>query len=139
VLKSKSRNSELQWRSDPRGAGERPETHPVMRLWAMDAWIHPSPILTDVGGLRSIMCDAARNGGVKVLGEKFCVFDNSAVTGVLVLAQSHLSIHTWPEFGMANVDLLSYGKLQGESVMQEIARSINAERVNLECVLRAIP
>jgi S-adenosylmethionine decarboxylase len=81
---------------------------------------------------------AARYGGVTVLGEEFCVFDNSAVTGVLVLAQSHLSIHTWPEFGMANVDLLSYGKLQGEAVMNEIARRLEAERVDINCLVRAV-
>lgn len=108
-----------------------------MRLWAMDAWTAPGTILTESGRLRSIMHDAARDGGVTVLGEEFCVFDNGAVTGVLVLAQSHLSIHTWPEFSLANVDLLSYGQLQGRRVMEQIARGLNASRVNIRCMVRA--
>ena len=137
MLRIKSKSSEA--RTPPHlPASERRDAKPVMRLWAMDAWVSPGAILTDVGRLRTIMYDAARNGGVTVLGEEFCVFANSAVTGVLVLAQSHLSIHTWPEFGMANVDLLSYGKLQGEAVMREIARRLEAERVSINCMRRAV-
>jgi S-adenosylmethionine decarboxylase len=137
VLRIKDKSSEI--RTPPHLAtSECRDARPVMRLWAMDAWVSEGPILTDVGRLRSIMYMAARNGGVTVLGEEFCVFDNSAVTGVLVLAQSHLSIHTWPEFGMANVDLLSYGKLRGEAVMNDIARRLDAGRVDINCMLRAV-
>jgi S-adenosylmethionine decarboxylase len=110
-----------------------------MRLWAMDAWVANGSILTDRERLRTIMYDAARNGGVTVLGEEFCVFDNGAITGVLVLAQSHLSIHTWPEFALANVDLLSYGDVRGEDMMHAIGRELGAENVNVSCVLRGIP
>ena len=59
--------------------------------------------------LRSGLYAAADAGGVRVIGEAFHVFPNGGVTGVLLLAQSHLSIHTWPELMAANVDLLSYG------------------------------
>lgn len=110
-----------------------------MRLWAMDAWVRDGTILTDRDRLRSILYTAAVDGGVTVLGEEFCVFDNGAVTGVLVLAQSHLSIHTWPEFSLANVDLLSYGDLRGEDVMHAIGRELDADHVNVACVLRGIP
>ncbi len=112
---------------------------PRMRLWAMDAWVANGNILTDRERLRTIMYDAAGNGGVTVLGEEFCVFDNGAITGVLVLAQSHLSIHTWPEFALANVDLLSYGDVQGEDIMHAIGRALGAETVNVTCVLRGVP
>ncbi len=73
-----------------------------------------------------------------MLGEKFCVFPNGAVTGVLVLAQSHLSIHTWPEFSLANVDLLSYGDLRGDVVLRAIGDSLNVERMTLTCIPRAV-
>lgn len=112
---------------------------PRMRLWAMDAWVSDGTILTNRERLRSIMYEAAEGGGATVLGEEFIVFDNGAVTGVLVLAQSHLSIHTWPEFALANVDLLSYGELRGEDVMSAIGRELGAAHVNVSCVLRGIP
>ena len=112
---------------------------PSMRLWAMDAWVRNASVLTDLERLRTIMYDAAEAGDVTVLGEEFCVFDNGAVTGVLVLAQSHLSIHTWPEFALANIDLLSYGNLCGADVMRWIGQWIDAERVNVACVVRGLP
>jgi len=73
-----------------------------------------------------------------VLGEEFCIFANGAVTGVLVLAQSHLSIHTWPELSLANVDLLSYGSVCGEDVLAEIRSRIGVERAAVTCVPRAV-
>jgi S-adenosylmethionine decarboxylase len=110
-----------------------------MLLWTMDAWVRHGAVLTDRERLRTILYDAARSGAATVLGEEFCVFDNAAVTGVLVLAQSHLSIHTWPEFSLANVDLLSYGDLRGEDVLRLIGRRLDADRVNLTCLVRALP
>jgi S-adenosylmethionine decarboxylase len=112
---------------------------PKMRLWAMDAWVPDPAILTDRRGLRDVMYDAARVGGLTVLGERFCVFDNSAVTGVLVLAQSHLSLHTWPEHSLANVDLLSYGRASGDEILNAIGRRLGARRVYVTCVIRGLP
>jgi S-adenosylmethionine decarboxylase len=142
VLDNNSRSGTLRTFPDPRLAreptsGELRET-PSMRLWAMDAWVRNASVLTDLERLRTIMYDAAEAGDVTVLGEEFCVFDNGAVTGVLVLAQSHLSIHTWPEFALANIDLLSYGDLRGADVIRWIGGWLDAERVNVACVLRGL-
>jgi S-adenosylmethionine decarboxylase len=109
-----------------------------MSLYAMDAWVRHAANLTDRDGLRETMYAAAESGGATVVGEEFHVFANGAVTGVLVLAQSHLSIHTWPEFGLANIDLLSYGDLRGEVVLRTISQRLDAQRVNVACIPRAV-
>jgi S-adenosylmethionine decarboxylase len=109
-----------------------------MRLHAMDAWVRRTSVLRDADELRRILYAGAEAGGATVLGEEFCVFPNRAVTGVLVLAQSHLSIHTWPEFALANVDLLSYGEIRGEVVLDEICRRLDVERANVTCIERAL-
>src|SRR5688572_33269907 len=109
-----------------------------MRLHALDAWVQDTRVLKDVRRLRAILLSGARAGDATVVGEEFCVFPNGAVTGVLVLAQSHLSIHTWPEFALANVDLLSYGDLDGERVLDEICRRLDVERMSVTCIPRAI-
>jgi S-adenosylmethionine decarboxylase len=114
------------------------EHNRTMRLHALDAWVRDSAVLTDVERVRHILRAAAEQGGATVLGEKFCVFPNGAVTGVLVLAQSHLSIHTWPEFSLANVDLLSYGALRGEDVLDAICAELDVERMTVTCLPRAI-
>jgi S-adenosylmethionine decarboxylase len=109
-----------------------------MRLHAMDARVRRVEVLTDADGLRSTLYAGAEAGGATVLGEEFCVFPNGAVTGVLVLAQSHLSIHTWPELALANVDLLTYGDVRGEVVLHAICERLDVERANVVCIVRAL-
>jgi S-adenosylmethionine decarboxylase len=93
-------------------------------------------VLTDRERIRTILHETALSGGATVVGEEFCVFPNDAVTGVLVLAQSHLSIHTWPERSLVNVDLLSCGDLPGEQMLRSVARQLRAEHVTITSVPR---
>ena len=108
-----------------------------MRLYAMDAWLRNPAVLTDEARLNAVLHEAADAGGATVVGEEFCVFPNGAVTGVLLLAQSHLSIHTWPEFALANVDLLSYGAVRGEVVLASIRDALDVERSRVTCLRRS--
>ena len=110
----------------------------AMRLHAMDAWVRGAAVLTDRERLRMILYAGAKAGGATVVGEEFYVFPNGAVTGVLVLAQSHLSIHTWPEFALANIDLLSYGDLSGNDVLHAICEGLEVDRVTIRCIRRAV-
>jgi S-adenosylmethionine decarboxylase len=109
-----------------------------MRLYTMDAWVADPAILTDEALVRDALYAGAYAGGAVVLGEEFCVFPNGAVTGVLVLAQSHLSIHTWPELSLANVDLLSYGDVDGRAALREISDRLAVERASTTCIPRAV-
>ena len=109
-----------------------------MHLHALDAWVRCPSVLTDADGLKETLLAGAAAGGATVLGEQFCVFPNDAVTGVLVLAQSHLSIHTWPEFSLANVDLLSYGDVRADEVMRVICERLDVDHADLTCIPRAV-
>jgi S-adenosylmethionine decarboxylase len=55
-----------------------------------------------------------------------------------VLAQSHLSVHTWPELALANVDLLSYGDVRGHDALDVIRERLDVERASVTCVPRAV-
>jgi S-adenosylmethionine decarboxylase len=109
-----------------------------MRLYALDAWVGDASVLTDGDRLRAVLYAGANAGGATVLGEQFCVFPNGAVTGVLVLAQSHLSIHTWPEFSLANVDLLTYGDVRGEEVLEVVCAGLGAVRSRVTSIARPV-
>jgi S-adenosylmethionine decarboxylase len=109
-----------------------------MRLHALDAWVRDGAVLTDSDALRDILHAGADAGGALVVGEEFHVFPNGAVTGVLVLAQSHLSIHTWPEFALANVDLLSYGAVRADEVLRVICERLDVVRFSVSSVGRAV-
>ena len=107
-----------------------------MRLHAIDAWLRDPSILVDAERLRSLLYDAAGAGGAKVLADEFHVFPNGAVTGVLLLAQSHLSIHTWPELLLANIDLLTYGEVDAEAVLAVLRTGLETERLQVVAVTR---
>src|SRR5205807_611048 len=65
--------------------------------------------LTDVDALTSAMEDAARASGATILKTAAHVFPPNGLTMVILLSESHASIHTYPEFGACFVDLFTCG------------------------------
>jgi S-adenosylmethionine decarboxylase proenzyme len=55
------------------------------------------------------MLTAAIKCGAVILGDSFHRFSPQGVSGVVVIAESHLSVHTWPEYGYAAVDVFTCG------------------------------
>jgi S-adenosylmethionine decarboxylase len=102
-----------------------------MCSYALDVWMSDVAILTDADRLVEIMRTAARAGHAVVLGEARHTFPNGAVTAVLVLSQSHLSVHTWPEHGSANFDLLTCGRLNGELMIGHLEATLRPDRTAL--------
>jgi S-adenosylmethionine decarboxylase len=81
--------------------------------------------LNDLDLIREIMLKAAIDCGAVVLGESFHRFSPQGVSGVVVIAESHISIHTWPEYGYAAADVFTCGT----SVNPEIAAGVLIERL----------
>jgi len=65
--------------------------------------------LDSEGAIRNLMLEAASKIGATIVGDIFHHFSPQGVTGVVVIAESHLAIHTWPEFRYASVDLFTCG------------------------------
>jgi len=61
--------------------------------------------LNDLAGIRLLLLDTARSLGCTIIGDIFHQFSPHGVTGIIAIAESHLSIHTWVENGYAAVDL----------------------------------
>ncbi|HLZ96791.1 MAG TPA: adenosylmethionine decarboxylase [Steroidobacteraceae bacterium] len=67
-------------------------------------------LLQDRVALESLLRRAAEVAGARVLGSHFHSFGvGDGVTGVVLLAESHISIHTWPETGLAAADIFMCG------------------------------
>jgi S-adenosylmethionine decarboxylase len=79
-------------------------THIICELSGCDG-----RVLTDVDRVRSIMVEAAHEANAEILKVAFHRFQPHGVSGVVVIAESHLSIHTWPESGYAAVDFYTCG------------------------------
>ena len=65
--------------------------------------------LNDLDLIREAVLKAAIDCGAEVLGESFHRFNPQGVSGVVVIAESHISIHTWPEHGFAAADVFTCG------------------------------
>lgn len=79
-------------------------THIVCELSGCDA-----AKLTDVEAVREMMQAAARAANATVIETAFHRFQPQGVSGVVVIQESHLSIHTWPETGYAAMDFYTCG------------------------------
>ena len=78
--------------------------------------------LDDLEGLRAVLYDAARAIGATTIGDHFHQFSPHGVTGVVVIAESHISVHTWVEEGYAAVDLfMCNSKLTSERVEHAVS------------------
>ena len=75
--------------------------------------------------IRDVMLKAAIDCGAVVLGNQFHHFSPQGVSGVVVIAESHISIHTWPEYGYAAVDVFTCGT----SVNPQIAAEVLIEKL----------
>ena len=67
-------------------------------------------ILNDVSVIETAMVNAAQKAGATVIQSTFHHFSPFGVSGVVVIQESHLAIHTWPEYQYAAVDLFTCGE-----------------------------
>src|SRR6266699_2991855 len=81
--------------------------------------------------LTSLAAAAVAAGHGHVLDTSHVIFPNGAITLVLILAESHLSIHTWPEENMVAIDLFSCGKIDGALVIDHLIRGLRLESVTI--------
>ena len=105
-------------------------------LHAVDARLTPSSPVTDVAELTSLAAAAVAAARGHVLDTSHVIFPNGAITLVLILAESHLSIHTWPEEDLIAIDLFSCGAIDGEAVISGLARSLRLDAVSVRTLRR---
>ena len=85
------------------------------------------------------MLAAASEAKATVLGESFHQFSPQGVSGVVIIAESHLFIHTWPECGYAAVDIFTCGNfVQPEKAAQKIIRGLGAKNPSILEIRRGI-
>ncbi len=68
-----------------------------------------SVTLADAGRMKNAFLLAARESGASVIGADFHSFDPQGVSGFVIIAESHFSVHAWPEYEYAAVDIFTCG------------------------------
>jgi S-adenosylmethionine decarboxylase proenzyme len=91
----------------------------------------PPEVLNDVAGLETCFRNCAVEGGATLVSSHFHHFSPQGVSGVVVIAESHVTVHTWPEHGYAAVDVFTCGRPEvAETVMALIIDALHAENVH---------
>lgn len=95
--------------------------------------------LDDPEHIESSLIRAAEDAGATVLSSDFHIFTpNNGVSGVIVLAESHISIHTWPEKSFAAVDVFMCGNAQPMKAIPALKRAFAPERIGLQEIKRGL-
>jgi len=85
-------------------------------------------VLDDLNYLKDCLNEAAVQSGATVVGETFYHFSPYGVSGVVNIAESHIAIHTWPEYRYAAVDVFTCG----DDVDPEKAARLITERLGAQ-------
>lgn len=98
-----------------------------------------SSLLNDVSAVRSAMLKAAERTGATVMGDTFHGFEPQGVSGTVVISESHLSIHTWPEYRYASMDIYTCGGLDPRPGFEWVGAELGAEQSRVQEILRGLP
>ena len=96
-------------------------------------------ILDDLPRLQSTLVEAAVSTGATIIGKTFHQFSPYGVTGVIAISESHLSIHTWPEFGYAAVDIFTCGEnFDARAAADVITEALESRNPSLMVIERGV-
>jgi S-adenosylmethionine decarboxylase len=100
-------------------------THLLLDVWAVGH-------LDDPDFITSALIECADACGATLLNTCIHNFgDGAGVTGVAILAESHISVHSWPEYGYAAFDVFVCGSLDPYPAVHTLIRRFDAARTNL--------
>jgi S-adenosylmethionine decarboxylase len=104
-------------------------------------------IILDMGGIDFLLLDSMKDfvsfaeGTLwdfecNVLGTQYHKFEPQGFTAVFMLSESHLSIHTWPEKGIAACDIFTCGSVRTEQIANDIVKWFSPLSYNLKKLTR---
>ncbi len=95
----------------------------------MDFFGCDKAVLNDTDRMEALLTGAAKASKATIVKSLFHAFNPYGVSGVIVIAESHLAVHTWPEYGFASVDIFTCGPVVDPRVCQRyLTRALGARR-----------
>ena len=95
--------------------------------------------INNLEAVKQTLVEAARRAQATIVDVVFHEFNPFGISGVVVIAESHLSIHTWPEYRYAAVDIFSCGDtLQPDVAASYLVEQFGAERTSVVDVQRGM-
>ena len=98
-----------------------------------------SEILNDIQKIENLLLKAAKKAGAFVMGSSFHRFEPHGVSGVVIISESHLAIHTWPELEYAAVDIFTCGDdVNPEASFEFLKESLKSKDSSFKTIMRGI-
>ncbi len=94
--------------------------------------------LNDLNRIEDLLNDAAREARATIVRSTFHRFAPQGVSGVVVIEESHLSIHTWPEHGYAAVDFYTCGESEPDKAHPVLLEGLGAQRFEMMVINRGV-
>lgn len=100
-----------------------------------------TPEFTRAQELRTMCLEAVADAGLAAVGERFHQFEPQGVTGTVLLAESHLAIHTWPEHGFVTIDVYvcnytTDNTEKAEKLFRALERVLKPQRTKFHAIHR---
>lgn len=116
-----------------------PPRQPVVgRHVLVDAWGAPADLLNSTEVVRQALVDAVEAGGVTLIDTCVHQFSPYGVTATATLAESHMAIHTWPEYGYFAADLFFCGSGDTKRAVESLRASLKPRRATVRELHRGI-
>ena len=97
-----------------------------------EIWDCDGDRLNDIEGIEETMIRAANKSGAEIRKVAFHRFEPQGVSGGVVISESHLTIHTWPEMAYAAVDIFTCGEhVDPWDALESITQDLNAEEAHV--------
>jgi S-adenosylmethionine decarboxylase len=98
-----------------------------------------SDILKNLLEVRDLMVSAAKHAGATIVDDSFHEFNPFGISGMVIIAESHMSIHTWPEYGYAAVDIFTCGNvIKPEDAASYLIRELDCKNPSVVEMKRGI-
>lgn len=95
----------------------------------IEMWDCSCERLDDLGWVKSVMIAAALRANATIVNTVFHKFNPIGISGVIVIAESHIAIHIWPEHRYAAVDVFSCGRmLKGMAAAEFLIEQFQSSR-----------
>jgi S-adenosylmethionine decarboxylase len=109
--------------------------HIIAEMYGCD-----SGLLSDLGKSIAILREAVEASGATYLGELHERFEPwGGVTAIIALAESHISLHTWPEYGYAALDIFTCGERADPwKAYEHVVKSFKPAKVNVTEMVRGL-
>lgn len=97
-------------------------------------------VLDNLDQLKIMVEEAVRKSGATIVRSVFHRYNPHGVSGVTVIAESHFSIHTWPEYGYAAVDFFTCGdSVDPYKAHEHLMQALASQHTQVSEIKRGIP